>query len=142
MAPGHTLHDRALLFLRLAIGLCYLWFGLLKLFPGQSPMEPLMRSAYDFLAQWNIMPLRLFILVIGIWEMLIGIGFFVGKYMNILAVLILLQLAGAFSPIVLAPEEVWKSFPFVLTLAGQYIIKDLVLLGAVFVLWSAARSRA
>ncbi|MFW6324936.1 MAG: hypothetical protein ACOC0U_07735, partial [Desulfovibrionales bacterium] len=133
---------RALMVLRLAIGLDYLWFGSLKLFPGQSPVEPLMRSAYDFLAQWDIMPLRVFIVIIGVWEMLIGLGFLVGRYMNIMVVLILLQLAGAFSPIVLAPEEVWKSFPFFLTLSGQYIVKDLVLLGAVFVLWSTSGERA
>jgi uncharacterized membrane protein YphA (DoxX/SURF4 family) len=136
-----TIPARALLFLRIAIGIPYLWFGLLKLFPGQSPVEELMSESYDFLEQWDIMPLRAFIFLVGLFEMLIGVGFLVGRYLKVLVVLILLQLAGAFSPVVLAPGEVWRTFPFVLTLNGQYIVKDLVLLAVVYVIWNAAGDR-
>jgi uncharacterized membrane protein YkgB len=126
--------------LRTVIGIVYLWFGGLKLFPLQSPVEPLMREAYAFLQEWGIMSLGTFIVMVGLWEVLIGIGFLAGRYMNVFIVLILLQLAGAFSPIFLAPEEVWRSFPLTLTLAGQYIVKDLILLAAVYVIWSLDRS--
>jgi uncharacterized membrane protein YkgB len=39
-------------------------------------------------------------------------------------------MAGTLSPLVLAPHLVWVQFPFVLTLEGQYIIKNVVLISA------------
>mgnify|MGYP001029575715 CR=1 FL=1 len=134
--------ERSVTLLRIAVGIVYLWFGGLKLIPLLSPVEPLMRTAYDFLETWGLMSLGTFIFIVGIWEVLIGIGFLIGRYMKVMIVLILLQLGGAFSPIVLAPEEVWTSFPLTLSLAGQYIVKDLILLAAVFVIWSMEREKS
>jgi len=125
---------RAVLLLRLAVAVVYFWFGALKLFPGASPLAPVMAEAYDFLGGREV--IRAFIVFVGVWEMVIGLGFLLGRRMRLFIGLILLQLAGAFSPLVLAPETVWRSFPFGLTLAGQYIVKDLVLLAAVLVIWS------
>jgi uncharacterized membrane protein YkgB len=140
MKESPSLH-RSVLMLRIAIGIAYLWFGGLKLFPLLSPVEPLLRVAYGFLAEWGIMSLRTFIVVVGVWEVLIGIGFLVGRSLKVMTVLIVLQLAGAFSPIVLAPQEVWADFPLTLTLVGQYIAKDLILLAAVYVIWNVHREK-
>ncbi len=35
--------------LRLSIGIVYIWFGALKLIPGASPAEPLIRETLYFL---------------------------------------------------------------------------------------------
>jgi hypothetical protein len=45
-------------------------------------------------------------------------------------------MAGTFLPLVLLPEVVWTSFPLGLTLEGQYIIKNLVVIGAALVIGS------
>ena len=46
---------------------------------------------------------------------------------------------GAMSPIVLNPEAVFVAAPFVLTLEGQYIVKNLVLLAAAIVIGAKVR---
>ena len=43
------------------------------------------------------------------------------------------------SPIVLNPEAVFVAAPFVLTLEGQYIVKNLVLLAAAIVIGAKVR---
>jgi hypothetical protein len=51
----------------------------------------------------------------------------------------LLQMIGAVSPVILNPGAVWDSFPFVLTLEGQYIVKNLVLISAAVVVGATVR---
>jgi hypothetical protein len=41
---------------------------------------------------------------------------------------------------VLTPDLVWTAFPFVLTLEGQYIIKNLVLVSAAVAIGSRLRA--
>ncbi len=121
--------------LRISIGIVFVWFGALKLIPGASPAEPLIREAMPFL------PLDFFIPFLGLWEIVIGLGFIVGKFMRLTILLMMLQMVGAVSPLVLYPQGVWVSFPFVLTLEGQYIIKNMVLISAAMVIGSTVRGK-
>lgn len=50
--------------------------------------------------------------------------------------LLALQMPGTFLPLVLLPEVCFVNFPFDLTLEGQYIVKNLVLIGAGLVVGS------
>lgn len=122
-------------FLRVGLGIVFIWFGMLKFFPGLSPAEELVRNTVYFF------PPDLFIPILAAWETLIGIGLISGKFMRITLLLLFLQMPGTALPIVLLPEVVWTSFPFGLTLEGQYIIKNLVLIGAGLVLGGRVRSR-
>ncbi|MFN2125531.1 MAG: hypothetical protein ACK2UP_18705 [Candidatus Promineifilaceae bacterium] len=119
--------------LRISIGIVYIWFGALKLIPGASPAEPLIRDTLYFL------PLNLFIPFLAMWEIVIGLGFITGKYMRLIILLMFLQVIGAVSPIILNPEAVFVRFPFVLTLEGQYIIKNVVLIAAAIVVGATVR---
>ncbi|MEJ2751629.1 MAG: hypothetical protein P8169_02930 [Chloroflexota bacterium] len=119
--------------LRISIGIVYIWFGALKLIPGASPAEPLIRDTLYFL------PLNLFIPFLALWEIVIGLGFITGKYMRLIILLMFLQVIGAVSPIILNPEAVFVRFPFVLTLEGQYIIKNVVLIAAAIVVGATVR---
>lgn len=110
--------------LRLAVGIVYVWFGALKLFPGYSPAEPLIRAAYAFLPPDL---LNLFVAFIGVFEVVIGVLFIYGKLPRLTTLLMLMQMGGAMSPLVLAPSVVWQQFPLVWTLEGQYIFKDVIL---------------
>ena len=56
--------------------------------------------------------------------------------MRLVLLLLWLQMIGAMSPIVLFPAKVFASVPWVPTLEGQYIIKNLVLISAAIVLGS------
>jgi len=119
--------------LRISVGFIYIWFGALKLIPSTSPAEPLIRESLAFL------PLDLFIPFLALWEVIIGLGFLTGKFMRLTILLMLLQMVGAASPILLNPEAVFIQFPFVLTLEGQYIVKNLVLIAAAMVIGATVR---
>ncbi len=125
--------DYGILIMRVGLGIVFFWFGALKLFPGFSPAEDLVRDTVYFIDP------DVFIPVLAVWEMLIGLGLIFGKFMRITLLLLFLQMPGTALPIVLLPDEVWHNFPFGLTLEGQYIIKNLVLIGAGLVIGATVR---
>ena len=119
--------------LRIGLGTIFFWFGTLKFFPGLSPAEDLVRNTVYFVDP------DLFIPVLAIWEVLIGIGLIAGKFMRTTLLLLFLQMPGTVLPVFLLPDVVWTSFPFGLTLEGQYIFKNLVLVSAGLVLGATVR---
>jgi uncharacterized membrane protein YkgB len=122
-----------LLIMRLGLGLVFVWFGALKLVPGLSPAEELVRNTIYFVDP------DLFLPVLAIWEVLIGLGLIVGRFMRVTLLLLFLQMPGTALPLLLLPEVCWTVFPYGLTLEGQYIIKNLVLIGAGLVLAGTVR---
>jgi uncharacterized membrane protein YkgB len=119
--------------LRVALGVVFFWFGALKLVPGLSPAEDLVLATVPFL------PGRTFMVILAIWEMAIGLGFLTGRALRITILLLFLQMPGTLSPILLLPERVFTVFPFGLTLEGQYIVKNLVLIAAALVIGATVR---
>ncbi len=119
--------------LRATIGVVFVWFGALKLVPGASPAAGLIVSTYPFL------PPGLFLPFLGCWEMAIGVGYLTGRLLRVTVALMCAQMLGAMSPIALNPDAVFAAAPFVLTLEGQYIVKNLVLLAAAIVIGAKAR---
>jgi uncharacterized membrane protein YkgB len=119
--------------MRTAMGLVFFWFGALKLVPALSPAEELVRNTVYFVDP------DLFLPILAIWEMLIGLGLIFDKYMRLTLLLLFLQMAGTALPLLLLPEVVWAIFPFGLTLEGQYIVKNLVIIGAALVLGGTVR---
>ena len=122
-----------LIILRVGLGIVFFWFGVLKFFPGLSPAENLVRNTIYFVNP------DFFIPILAIWESLIGVGLITGKFMRLTLLLLFLQMPGTALPIIILPEVVWTQFPFGLTLEGQYIIKNLVLIGAGLVLGATVR---
>src|SRR6266478_2838914 len=99
--------------LRLALGLVFLWFGALKVF-GVSPITPMLRETYTFMA------LPIFTVVLGVWEMLIGVGLVFKQALRLTLCLMCLHLAGTFAALWLAPSHIFlHGNPLVLTLNGQ-----------------------
>lgn len=129
----HWMAHYGVILLRISVGVVFFWFGALKLVPGSSPAEALIRDSLPFL------PMNLFIPFLAIWEMVIGLGFMTGKLMRLTILLMFLQMGGAISPIFLNPQAVFVTFPFVLTLEGQYIIKNVVLISAALVIGATVR---
>jgi len=122
-----------LLILRICLGIIFLWFGFLKFFKGLSPAEDLVRNTVYFMNP------DIFIPILALWESLIGIGLITGKYMRLTLLLLFFQMPGTILPLVILPEKVWTFFPYSLTLEGQYIIKNLVLISAGLVLGATVR---
>jgi len=119
--------------MRIGLGIVFFWFGALKLFPGMSPAEDLVRATVYFIDPDLFLPL------LAVWEMAIGLGLIFGFFMRITLLLLFLQMPGTALPLVIKPDAVWDTFPFGLTLEGQYIIKNLVLIGAGLVLGGMVR---
>jgi hypothetical protein len=72
-------------------------------------------------------------------ECAIGIGFLSGKFMRVTLMLMTFQMGGALAPLVLFPEAIFTSGVYAPTLEGQYIIKNVVLIGAALVLGATVR---
>ena len=119
--------------MRLGLGLIFFWFGALKLVPGLSPAEELVRNTIYFVDP------DLFLPVLAIWEVLIGLGLIFGRFMRITLLLLFLQMPGTALPLLILPYVTWTAFPYALTLEGQYIVKNLVLIGAGLVLAGTVR---
>ena len=133
MRITHFMATYGVTFLRISMGIIFLWFGALKLVPNLSPAENLVRETITFL------PMNFFLPFLAIWEMAIGLGFITGKFPRLTILLLFLQMPGTISPIFLRPDLVFTQFPFGLTLEGQYIIKNLVLISAALVIGATVR---
>jgi uncharacterized membrane protein YkgB len=130
--------DHGLTLLRLAIGVVFFWFGILKYFPGASPAEELAgRTIETLTGGWVSAATALPIL--ATWEVAIGIGLFVGRWMRAVLLLLFVQMLGTITPLFLFPSETFATFPLAPTLEGQYIIKNIVIVSAAIVLGATVR---
>jgi uncharacterized membrane protein YphA (DoxX/SURF4 family) len=128
----------SLTFLRLGMGVVFLWFGALKFFPSLSPAEDLAVRTINVLT-FGLIPASVSLPLLASLECLIGLGFLTGVSMRVTLALLAFQMAGALSPLVLFAGEVFHHFPLAPTLEGQYILKNLVLIGAGLVIGATVR---
>ncbi len=85
------------------------------------------------------MPPALSLPILAAWEVLIGVLFLFGIWMRFAVPLLLLQMVGTVMPLFLLPELCFQSVPFILTLVGQYIIKNLILVVGALVIGAQYR---
>jgi uncharacterized membrane protein YphA (DoxX/SURF4 family) len=130
--------NNGIAFLRISIGIIFLWFGFIKYFPGLSPIEDLALRTTNVIT-FNLLSDSAMAIGLATLECLIGILLISGKFLRAALALLLLQLIGAISPVFIFSSEVFKIFPVVPTLAGQYIIKDIVLISAGILIGSTVR---
>lgn len=114
--------------LRFALGAVFVWFGALKIF-GASPVMLLLQQTYSFL------PIHAFILFLGVWEMLIGIGIILRRALRCVLTLLCLHLVGTFFALLLNPHHFFvRGVPFCLTADGEFVMKNVVLISAALVI--------
>ena len=124
--------------LRIALGVVFFWFGVLKFFPNLSPAEELAARTIETISFGTIHP-DISLPVLATWECLIGLGLIFGRFLRATLALLALQMLGTFLPLVLFPQETFTIFPIAPTLEGQYIIKNVVLVGAAIVVGATVR---
>jgi uncharacterized membrane protein YkgB len=112
--------------LRHSMAVIFLWYGLLKIF-DESPVNELVLHALGTEDP-------LYVVLIGIWEAVIGALLFSKKSLRLGLILMFLHFPGTFFPLFMKPEACFTSIPFGLTLEGQYIFKNLILISAALVL--------
>tara|TARA_B110000090_G_scaffold108763_1_gene121852 strand:- start:89 stop:508 length:420 start_codon:yes stop_codon:yes gene_type:complete len=117
--------------IRLSFGVIFIWFGILKPL-GLSSAEGLLKATVIWLPFGSP---EMWLIVIGLWEVVIGVFFFFKRTTRIAIVLLFLQMVGTFMPLIVLSEVTFQSNNILLpTLEGQYIIKNLMIISAALVL--------
>jgi len=124
--------------LRIGLGVIFLWFGALKFVPGASPADDLAARTIERLSFGLVGP-AVSVPLLATWESLIGIGLLSARFLRATLLLLAVQMVGTLAPLVLFPAETFQVFPFAPTLAGQYILKNVVLIGAGMVVGATVR---
>jgi uncharacterized membrane protein YkgB len=124
--------------IRVGLGLVFLWFGALKFLPGLSPAQDLATRTIERLTLGIVGP-DISLPVLATWECAIGLGLLTKRLLRATLLLLAAQMLGALMPLILFPAETFTSFPLAPTLEGQYIIKNIVLIGAGMVIGATVR---
>lgn len=119
--------ERSVFLLRIALGVTFIWFGALKL-SGSNPVFDIVYASYPMLAE------GIGNTILGIFEVVIGLGLMFEFFPVLTHIALAGHLLGTMLVFVLGPEVVFDPhFPF-LTLAGEFVFKNVVLLMAGFVI--------
>jgi uncharacterized membrane protein YphA (DoxX/SURF4 family) len=130
--------EHGLTLMRVALGVVFFWFGVLKFFPGMSPAEVLAGRTIETLS-FGLVSQQVAVLILAVWECAIGLGLLSGRFLRATLFLLFLQMAGTIMPLFLFPAETWVVFPVAPTLEGQYIIKNAVLVAGAVILGATVR---
>ncbi len=119
-------------FARLALGIVFIWFGALKMIGELSPAYDLVAATIYWLTPEIIIPL------IGLWEVAIGVAFLFPPLTRVALLLLIPQMPATFLPLVLLPAVTFTVVPWGLTLEGQYIVKNLVIIACALIIGGTA----
>ncbi len=124
--------------LRVSLGVIFIWFGILKPL-GISPAAPLVLNTVSWMP---FLSPDGWLVVIGWWEVAIGVFFLFRPTLRIAIALLAMQMAGTLMPLVLLPEVTWQPgrIAFGPTMEGQYIIKNLLIISAALTVGGTVRS--
>lgn len=116
--------------LRIALAVVFLWFGVLKVL-GVSPVEDMVAgTVYFFDPAW-------FVPLLGWVEILIGLGLFFRVALRFVVAVLLVQMVGTFLVFVIRPDIAFQNGnPLLLSDDGEFVLKNLVILGAGIVVGS------
>lgn len=121
----------SLFLLRLSLAIVFFWFGILKV-ANVSPVIGLLRGSIPFLASTP------YLQILGITEIAIGAGLLVDRLAKQATTLMVVHLLCTLSLVVVAPRMIFApEFP-VLTMNGEFVLKNVVLITSALVIIFAA----
>ena len=132
-----TLKQNSLI--KISIGIVYLWFGALKFFPHLSPAESLATDTIRELTL-GIIPANISIILLALLEVGIGVCFLLNFHPKKAAIVALSHLICTFAPLFFFNDLSFNGNPIFLTLIGQYIIKNLVIIAAILSILKGKKS--
>lgn len=120
--------------LRISLGVVFVWFGALKV-AGVTPVTDLVAgTVYWVDPDW-------FVPALGVMEVLVGAGLIAGRLMRAVLLLFAVQMVGTFLVLVVQPNVAFTAGnPLLLTVEGEFVVKNLVLLSAGLVVASRLRA--
>ncbi|MEX0864605.1 MAG: DoxX family membrane protein [Acidimicrobiia bacterium] len=121
--------------LRVSLAVVFIWFGALKVL-GVSPVVDLVASTVYWVdPDW-------FVPALGGVELLVGVGLMVNLGLRLVLAVLSVQLIGTFLVFLLHPEVAFQDGnPLKLTVEGEFVVKNLVLLAAAMVVGSQLQVR-
>ena len=119
--------------LRIALGAVFVAFGVLKFFPGVSPVESLVEATWGVLT-FGIVGGQLALVLTAVIETVAGVLIISGRYARLGLAVLAIAFVGIFSPMVFFPGDLFAAGGP--TLLGQYVLKNVVLVAAALVVAS------
>lgn len=128
--------EHTVAFLRIALGIVFFWFALLKLV-GYNPVYDIVYASFPILAD------GIGNLFLGGLELAIGVGLLCNIFPKTMHAVLILHLVGTFSVLLTAPQLMYSPHFPMLTLAGEFVVKNLVLAmsGVVVILYHMRHPR-
>lgn len=111
----------------LLIAVVYIWFGVLKFFMGISPAELIAVETISKLT-FYLVPHFISIKLLASFELLIALLLIFTLTRRTGVLMALAHLFCTFLPILFFPDKIFTQF-FCLSLLGQYIIKNIIIIG-------------
>ena len=126
--------------LRISIGIVYFWFGALKFFQGLSPAEQLAMQTIHKIT-FGLINDHLNIIMLATWECLIGVLLIIGKWVKPTLLILFIHMGCTFTPFIFFPDQIFNIAPYGLSLTGQYIVKNIIIIAAGLVLWKMEKEK-
>lgn len=120
--------------LAISIGIAYLWFGFLKYFPGVSPAEILAKDTITILT-FGLIPSDIAIILLAIWETVVGFWLIFLPIKRLIVIAAFIHIILTFTPLFFFPDQSFNNHLYSLTLIGQYIIKNLIIICGLIILY-------
>jgi putative oxidoreductase len=110
--------------LRVSLGMVFVWFGFLMVFDVSPVSELVARTVYWFDPDMVVPAL-------GAFEIAVGTLMLTGKWLRTALALFAAQMLGTFMVFLVLPEVAFRNGnPILLTVEGEFVVKNLVLLAA------------
>lgn len=114
-------------FFRHSFAVIFIWFGLLKIFEVSPAYELVTRTFFFF-------PPAYVNQTLGWWEFVTGCLFLFRPLRTVALTMLALQIPGTFLPLFIVPDMCFVKIPWVLTTNGEFILKNLFLIGGALVI--------
>ena len=110
--------------LRIVIAIVFVWFGALKIL-GYNPVFDLIHNSMaPFLAGGNGL------IILGIVEIFIGLMLLTNRVLLFTHILLVLHLLGTFSTFIYGWDVIFDPHFPILSLAGEFVIKNMIIVMA------------
>jgi putative oxidoreductase len=125
--------------MRAALGLTFIWFGVLKV-TNDTPVAGFVAGTVDWVplveGSW-------FVPFLGGVEVVLGTALVLGVGLRLVLPLLFAHLTGTFLAMLTQPDVTFQDGnPLLLTVEGEFVTKNLILLAGVVLLYAAQRVRA
>jgi len=119
----YRFENKLIVALRVSLGLVFFWFGALKVF-DLTPVAEVVNLVSPLLAS------GMGLIILGAVEVLIGIGLMFNWFPKTSQIALVLHLLGTFLVFITAPGMMFDPYFPVLTLAGEFVFKNIILVFA------------